>query len=122
MTTKFVQPGDCITLTAPTGGVVAGLAYLIGNLLVVALATVAQTLPFVGCAEGVHSVVKAGTQAWTEGAIVYWDNTAKNFTTVATANYRAGVAVAAVGAGAGETTGLVRLNGIGVTAVGGAAP
>lgn len=121
MTKNYVQPGDQLTLTAPTGGVVAGLAYLIGNLLVVALATVAQALPFAATPEGVHSVVKAGTQAWTEGAIVYWDNTAKVFTTVSTANYRAGVAVAAVGAGAGETTGLVRLNGIGVTAVGGVA-
>ena len=58
--------------------------------------------------------------AW--GAIVYFDNTAKVFTTVSTANFRAGVAVVAVGAGAGEIIGVVRLNGIGVTAVGGAAP
>jgi predicted RecA/RadA family phage recombinase len=122
MGVSYIQPGEVLQFTAPTGGVTKGVGVLIGNLIVIALDTVAQTLPFRGMVTGVHSVAKAASQAWAEGAIVYWDNTAKNFTTTSTANYRAGVAVEAVGGGAGDTIGKVRLNGIGVTAVGGAAP
>lgn len=122
MGTSFVQPGDVLEFTAPTGGVVKNTPYLIGNAIVVALDTVAQTLPFRGALTGVHSCPKTDSQAWTVGAIVYLDNTNHCFTTTSTANYRAGFAVVAVGGGAGLTTGVVRLAGIPVTAVGGAAP
>ena len=54
--------------------------------------------------------------------MVYWDASGGAFTTTATSNYRAGVAVEAVASTAGLTTGKVRLNGVGVTAVAGAAP
>lgn len=110
MARNFVQPGNVVTLTAPTGGVVAGTVYLIGTLLVVAQNTVAQTLPFEGMVIGVFTLPKATGQAWTEGAKVYWDNTAKNFTTTSTSNTLAGVAVAA--AASGDTTGSVRLDGV----------
>lgn len=119
---SYIQPGEVLEFTAPTGGVTAGVGVLIGNLVLIALDTVAQTLLFRGMATGCHSVAKAASQAWAEGAIVYWDNTAKVFTTVSTANFRAGVAIAAVAGGAGDLIGKVRLNGIGITAVGGAAP
>lgn len=109
---NFVQRGDVITLTAPSGGVVSGGVYLIGGLLVVAAADVAQTLPFEGKVTGVFDVTKVGSQAWTEGAKVYWDNGNTRFTTTSGGNTLAGVAVAAVGAGAGETTGRVRLDGV----------
>lgn len=109
---NFVQPGNIVTLTAPSGGVVSGTAYKIGSLIVVAQATVAQTLPFAALVEGVISYTKPGSQAWTEGAKVYWDNSAKKFTTTSSANTLAGIAAAAVGSGSGETTGLVRLDGV----------
>jgi len=112
MATTFVQPGHVVTFTAPTGGVVSGTPVLIGNHVVIPQTTVAQTLPFDGMITGVHRVTKAASQAWAEGAAVYWDNTAKNFTTTAAVgNYRAGIAVVATGAGAGETAGVVRLTG-----------
>lgn len=116
MARTYIAQGDVLTLTSPTGGVVAGTAYLIGGLVVIAQETVAQTLPFDAYVTGVHNVTKVGSQAWAEGAVVYWDNSAKNFTTVTTSNYRAGVAVVATGSGAGETAGVVRLNGVGVPA------
>jgi hypothetical protein len=46
--------------------------------------------------------------ARTVGALVFWDDTNKRCTTVATANVLIGVA-AAVAVGAGNTTGRVRL-------------
>lgn len=122
MGVSFIQPGDVMEFTAPTGGVTKGVPTLIGNLPVIPLETAAQTVRFQAATCGVHSAAKAASQAWAEGAIIYLDNTAKVFTTVSTANFRAGIAAAAVGGGAGETIGLVRLNGIGVTAVAGVAP
>lgn len=112
MGTSFIQPGETLVFTAPTGGVTKGVPVLIGALVVIPLETVAQTLPFQAAISGVHSVPKVGSQAWAEGAVVYLDNTAHNFTTVTTSNTRAGCAVEAVGSGAGETTGKVRLNGV----------
>ena len=51
------------------------------------------------------------SQAWTAGAKVYWDNTTKLVTNVASGNTLVGVAALAVGSGADETIGRVRLNG-----------
>jgi predicted RecA/RadA family phage recombinase len=114
MSTTYVQQGDVITLTAPSGGVVAGTAVLIANLLVIPQETVAQTLPFSGYVTGIHTMVKATGTAWLEGQILYWDDTAKKVTTVSTSNYRIGCA--AVAAASGDTSGTVRLNGVSVPA------
>lgn len=110
---NFVQPGKVLTLTAPSGGVVTSIAYKIGDLIVVATATVAQTLPFEAfVGPGVISYTKPGSQAWAEGVKVYWDDSAKKFTTTSGGNTLAGVAVEVVGSGAGETTGKIRLDGV----------
>lgn len=118
MATTYVSPGDTVTLTAPSGGVTAGTPVLIGRLLVIPKNTVAQTLPFDGYVGGVHTVAKVGSQAWTEGANVYWDDTNKYFTTTATSNQYAGVALVAVGSGAGETTGVIFFNKASIKAAG----
>ena len=55
-------------------------------------------------------ITKVGSQAWTVGAKIYWDDTNKRCTTVATDNTLIGVAVEAVASGAGDTIGRVRLN------------
>jgi predicted RecA/RadA family phage recombinase len=60
---------------------------------------------------GVIDLAKAASQAWTAGAKIYWDNAAKRVTNVASGNTLVGVAVLAVGAGADEIVGRVRLNG-----------
>ena len=60
---------------------------------------------------GVIDLAKVASQAWTAGAKVYWDNTAKRVTNVASGNTLVGVAVLAVGSGADEVVGRVRLNG-----------
>ena len=61
---------------------------------------------------GVFDITKVGSQAWTVGAKVYWDDTNKRCTTVATDNTLIGVAVEAVAGGAGDTIGRVRLNAV----------
>ena len=109
MSKNYGQPGEQVTFTAPTGGVVAGTAYLIGTLLVVAISSVAQALPFAGSTEGIWDLPKAATITPAEGALVYWDNAAKNVTTTATGNTRIGVCM--VVPGASDATIRVRLNG-----------
>jgi predicted RecA/RadA family phage recombinase len=109
---NFVQNGEMMTYTAPGGGVVSGTAYLIGSLLVVATHDADATDPFTGLTRGVVSYTKPGSQAWTEGVKIYWDDSAKKMTTTSSANTLVGVAAEAVGSGAGETTGKVRLDGV----------
>jgi len=107
----FIQPGKVLTLTAPTGGVVAGTPLLIGTLVVVPATTVAATLPFDGHVEGVFSVPKATGATWSEGQVLYFDSAAGNFATAQSATARrAGAAV--VAAGSSDTTGIVRLKNI----------
>lgn len=105
---NFIKCGDTLTLTAPVGGVVGGTAYLIGAILVVAVASVAAGAQFEGRRVGVFTLPKA-TGAWTEGALLYWDDTAKNLTTTSTSNRRIGCAAAA--ALSGDATGQVLLTG-----------
>jgi predicted RecA/RadA family phage recombinase len=109
MATNYVQPGDVMTFTAPTGGVTSGTPVLIGNLLVIPQSTVAQTLPFAGAVVGVFTLPKATGTAWTEGCLLYWAPATSNITTVSTSNYRVGCAAAA--AASGDTSGQVRLTG-----------
>lgn len=109
MSTNFKKPGLNLTLTAPTGGVVAGLGYLIGALFVVAMTTVDQTLAFVGAVEGVFDLVKTSAQAWTEGQKIYWNTSTSKADNDPTTGPLIGVA-AAVAANP-SSTGTVRLNG-----------
>jgi predicted RecA/RadA family phage recombinase len=110
---NFVQPGDSVEFTAPGGGVTSGVGVQIGQLLVIPTVTAAAGARFNGLITGVITHAKAPSQAWAEGAVVYWDDANSRFTTSSVGSMQAGVAVVAVGAGAGETTGTVRLDGIG---------
>lgn len=110
---NFVQPGESVEFTAPVAGVVSGRPVLIGNLLVVPAVTAAGGARFNGITCGVITYAKQASQAWDEGEIVYWDQDLGLFTTSAGDNFQAGVATVATGAGADETTGTVRLDGIG---------
>lgn len=110
---NFVQPGDVVEFTAPSGGVVVGVPKQIGQIVVVPTVTAAQTVRFNGYVTGVFSLPKIGSQAWAEGAVVFWDEANDRCTTAGAGNIQIGVATVAVGSGAGETTGKVRLDGIG---------
>lgn len=107
---NFVQDGEIIVVPAPYA-VTSGQGVKAGQLFGVAVIDAAQDadVPIKTC--GVFDLTKAGSQAWTVGQLVYWDDTAKRCTTVATGNLLIGAAVAAVDSGAGSTVGRVRLNG-----------
>lgn len=112
---NFVQPGDTVTLAAPYQRN-SGEGALIGDLFCVACDTVANGATGDWKTEGVIDLTKIGSQAWTVGALIYWDDTNKRCTNVSTGNRRIGSAMLAVGSGAGETVGRVRLNGQAVPA------
>lgn len=107
---NFVQIGENLTLTAPSGGVTSGLGYLIGSLFVVATVTADETVQFVGRVIGVVELVKTTAEAWTEGQKIYWNNSTKKTTTTSGGNTLIGVATEITAAAA--TTGKVRLDGV----------
>lgn len=106
MAKNYIQPGDVLEIAAPAT-VASGAGVLQGSLFGVALGDAASGAPVRIATEGTWDLPKVGSQGWTVGARIYWDGTA--CTTTASTNKLIGVAVAAVGSGAGETTGRVRL-------------
>jgi predicted RecA/RadA family phage recombinase len=105
---NYLQHGDTVPLTAPGGGVVGGAFYLIGLIFGCAAHDAVATASFELRRKGVFTgVAKVNTEAWTEGALLYWDDVAKKFTTTAAANKK--VAVAAKAALAADLTGTVLL-------------
>ncbi|WP_349361230.1 DUF2190 family protein [Stappia sp.] len=107
---NYVQPGTTLTLTAPYA-VTSGDGLLVGSIFGVAAGDAASGATIEAALTGVFDLTKIGSQAWTVGAKIYWDDTNKRCTTVATDNTLIGVAVEAVAGGAGDTIGRVRLNG-----------
>ena len=106
---SYVQPGNTITLAAPYA-VASGDGLLVGAIFGVATAAAANGDPVETVLVGVFDLKKIASQTWSAGDKVYWDNTAKETTKTATSNTLIGAAIDAVGNGAGETVGRVRLN------------
>lgn len=106
---NFVSQGDTLTLTAPAGGVLSGVAVLIGtNIFGVPVTDADAGDVFALKTSGVYeNQPKAAGAAWAEGDAVYWDNVAKNFTKTSAGNTRVGAAV--VAALSGDTVGTVKL-------------
>lgn len=107
MAQNFVQAGEVIEVTAPSGGYTSGKGVLVGSIVGVALNTAAQNATCEVALCGVWTVDKAGSQAWSQGDKIYWDDTAKNFTTTSSGNTFAGYAF--VAAQSADTTGQVKL-------------
>lgn len=106
---NFVQPGNTVPVPAPYA-VTSGGGLLIGSLFGVA-STSAESGALVETAMvGVFDLAKVAAEAWTIGAPIYWDDTAKLATTVGSGNSLIGVATAV--AVTATTAGRVRLNGI----------
>ena len=107
---NYIQPGGTITLAAPYD-VTSGSCLKLGSIVGVAAGDALSGEEIEAVLTGIFELTKAASQAWTVGAKIYWDDTAKVTTTTATSNTLIGVAVEAVAGGAGDTLGKVRLNG-----------
>jgi predicted RecA/RadA family phage recombinase len=104
---NFVQEGNSLDLIAPAGGVVAGMAYLIGAIIAIAATTAAAGEEFAGWTEGVYDLPTDTGTAWAIGDKVYLLADGSAFTKTASGNTKAGVAVAAKQAG--DTVGRIKL-------------
>ncbi len=87
---NFVQEGDVITVTAPAI-VKSGDGLLVQNTFGIVSYDAAQNEEVEIALEGVFTLPKA-VVAISQGANVYWDDVAKNVTTVALGNTLIGVA------------------------------
>jgi predicted RecA/RadA family phage recombinase len=92
-----VQQGDAINVTAPSGGLVSGNAYMIGAALFgVSATTVAQALGGVLWRKGVFTLAKVSAQAWAAGDVIYWSPSASACTNVnSSSDQKVGIATLA---------------------------
>ena len=107
---NFVARGDVLEITAGAD-IASGAGVLVGSLFGVAATAIANGQKGNINLGVVYDLPKAPSQAWTVGALIYWDAGNSRATNVASTHKLIGVAFAAVGSGAGETIGRVRLNG-----------
>lgn len=112
---NYIATGATITITAPLA-LTSGQGVLVDSLFGIACSDIASGAQGDINTAGVYDLTKQASQAWTVGAKIYWNNTTRVCTNVATGNSLIGVAIRAVGGTAAETTGRVRLNGVSVTA------
>ncbi|MBF0191635.1 MAG: DUF2190 family protein [Magnetococcales bacterium] len=118
---NWIQPGDIVTVAAPVA-VNSGDGLLVGALFGVAISTAAVGATLEISTTGVVDLPKAAV-AITQGAKLYWDNTAKNVTTTVywdntaknvttTVGTNTLIGCAIVAAAIGDATARVRLNGV----------
>ena len=105
---NFIGVGNRVTLTA-AAATTSGQPVLIGSLFGIAENAAAIGEPLVLVMNGIYDLTKTASQAWTVGQLIYWDVSPSRVTNVVATHKLVGVAVLAVSAGAGETTGRVRL-------------
>lgn len=119
MATNYIQPGDVLTLPAPSGGVVSGGGYKIGVMFGVAMATAAETVDVAFARTGVFELPKVSAQAWTAGAAIYWDDDAGGGAVATTATTAGNLLIgfAAADAVNPTATGMVCLTGAAPAAV-----
>jgi predicted RecA/RadA family phage recombinase len=104
-----VQKGRVITVIAPYA-VTGGAGVLVGALFGVAAGDAASGQPVEIDREGVFDITAVTADTATQGAKVYWDNTARRITTTATNNTLVGAVTEAKGGTA--TTARVCLDGV----------
>ncbi|MBF0339387.1 MAG: DUF2190 family protein [Magnetococcales bacterium] len=105
---NWIQPGDIITMVAPAA-VNSGDGLMVGALFGVAVSTAAISDDVQIAITGVVDLPKAAVVI-TQGAKLYWDNTAKNVTTTVGTNTLIGCAI--VAAAIGDAIARVRMNGV----------
>lgn len=105
---NLVQSGNVIALTAPYV-LLSGQGVLVGSIFGVASCDAASGAEVQAVREGVFDLAAVSVDTGTQGAKVYWDNTARKITTTATNNTLVGALAAAK---AGESTARVLLDGV----------
>jgi predicted RecA/RadA family phage recombinase len=106
---SYLNTGDALTTTANRTAV-ADVGMLIGRIFGITKEACTNTGTVVLQRHGLfRGIAKATGEAWTLGALLYWDNTNFRFTTTSSGNSDVG-ACAGLAAASGDTTGTVLLN------------
>lgn len=105
---NYVQEGNVLELTAPSGGVVSGTPVKIGRFFVVPSTTALVGEKFSGLIEGVVDIPKVSAEPWTEGLLVWWNAASALATSVSTTSMLIGIATRTEANP--TTTGRVKLN------------
>jgi predicted RecA/RadA family phage recombinase len=111
---NFIQDGSVVTVTAPTGGVKAGDAILVGALFGICATDAAQTEQVELALTGVYELAKTTPLQINEGVAVSWDTGTKKVLAPASGKIPIGTCVRA--AGSNDATCRVRLNGVATAA------
>lgn len=106
---NFIKPGDTLTLVAPYN-VSSGGGMLVGSIFGVATETVLSGASVEAALDGVYELAKTTGEAWTQGAVLYWNDTTKALTTTAASNKRVGYAARAQLSG--DTVGWAYIPGV----------
>jgi predicted RecA/RadA family phage recombinase len=110
---NFIQPGDVVTVAAPSGGITSGQGVLISSLFGVAATTQAEGDDVEIATRGVFDLAKANGATFAVGATVYWDASTKTATaSISTGGGDARIGVALVAAGSSDETVRCRLDGV----------
>lgn len=105
---NYIQPGDTLTVAAPSGGVVSGQAVVIGALIGFAAGTAAAGEDVAIARKGVFSTaIKATGAAWAVGDAIYLKADGTEFNKTASGNTLFGFA--AQPALSGDTVGYICL-------------
>ncbi|MCX5571477.1 DUF2190 family protein [Kaistia nematophila] len=104
---NFIQPGDTVTVPAPAD-VVSGAGVLVGKLFGVANFDAKSGDPVEISRSGVYELAKTSGQAWTVGALIYFDGSKATTADNSGANPKIGYALAA--AANPSATGIVVLS------------
>ncbi len=106
---NYIQSGNMVTITAPTGGVTSGQGVLIGNLFGIAANTATEGESVELATTGVYDLPKAANAVLAAGARVSWNAATSQIVAPATGMIPIGVALTS--AANGTTSVHVRLDG-----------
>jgi predicted RecA/RadA family phage recombinase len=104
---NYIEPGNSLTIPAPSGGVTSGQPVAVGSLRGFASITAAEGADVAIARVGVFEVVKETGVAWAVGNKLYLKADGSGFNKTATSNTLFGFAAAA--AASGDATGRLCL-------------
>lgn len=107
---NYVMSGEKVELAA-NADVLSGAGQLQGSLFGIAQNDAVSGATVVLITRGVVDIAKTSAQAWTVGALIYWDNSTKLATTAAAAGANKLIGVATAVAANPSATGRVLLTG-----------
>lgn len=113
--TNFIQPGNNITVAAPSGGVTSGQLVVIGSLIGVAATTQAEGEDVEITTEGVFDLPKVATDDVAAGNLLYYASATSNLTKTAGSGSKPLVGVAVTAAGNGVVAVRCKLGVHGIT-------